>query len=135
MTPPSRGMGELGRPQHRPPVHAPPPPPAPSLSTCFLLPSACIYLSCSGVHAALRAPNKALQFLHTVGLFLVTGGCRWALWVPPKPTSRGGVPLRLEALLTPELDLALGGGEQAGQGGVEGERLHHATAHCQAEHQ
>lgn len=87
-----------------------------------------------------RTPNKALQFLRTADLFLVSGegGCKVGAPHPQKKKtqtqgSRGGVPLGLEGLLAPELDVALGGGEQAGQGGVEGEGLHHAAAHRQAE--
>lgn len=53
----------------------------------------------------------------------------------PQAPSGVGVPLGLEGVLAPQRHLALGGHQQAGQARVEGQRLHHALAHGQAERQ
>uniref|UniRef100_A0A8C3BN07 Deoxyhypusine synthase n=1 Tax=Cairina moschata TaxID=8855 RepID=A0A8C3BN07_CAIMO len=84
----------------------------------------------AGRRAAPVLPVKTLHVPHAAGLFLLPGGgggCPSGI--------RIALPLGLEAVLAPELDAALGGGEQAGQRGVEGERLHHAAAHRQRQRQ
>lgn len=75
--------------------------------------------------------NEALRCLHAVGF--ICGGPGGHGGAPPGLSRGGGVPLK--AVLTPQLHAALCGSQQAGQGGVEGDGLHHSAPHGQRQRQ